>query len=158
MADSRAATRRGLWSRGRLSRLWLCLPLVLSLAGTTALAAGGESPGVAEILYDAAIDRPLGLVETVVGVGIATVAYPLALGSDRSELVLERCVTSPARYTFTRSLGDFSQHRESLCSPVGLGWGLVRVALGAVERPIGLLFGRSPFSRDRDEKAEELEI
>ena len=69
-----------------------------------------------------------------------------------------RCITPPARYTFKRSLGDFSRHRESLCSPVGFSWGLVRVALGAVERPIGLLFGRSPFSRDRDGSVDELEI
>ncbi len=136
----------------------LCLSLLLPLLASAAYAGSGEPPSLPEILYDAAVDRPIGLAETAVGIGIASIAYPLALASDRADLVVERCIAAPARHTFKRSLGDLSRRGESLCSPVGLGWGLVRVALGAVERPIALLFGRSPLSQDPRDEAEELEI
>jgi len=111
-------------------------------------AAKAEDRTLASIVYDLAIERPIGLAETAIGVGITGVAYPVALGAGKTNLVVERCIAMPGRYTFTRSLGDFSARPESQCSPVGFSLGLVKLSFGLIERPLGLLFGRSPFSND----------
>ncbi|HEM46052.1 MAG TPA: hypothetical protein ENO23_03305, partial [Alphaproteobacteria bacterium] len=113
-----------------------------------ALPAAAEPPSVAGMVYDVAIERPIGLAETVVGVGIAGIAWPIALGTGETDVVVERCIAEPGRYTFTRSIGDFEPRPENACSPVGFSWGLVQLSFGLIERPLGLLFGRSPFADD----------
>lgn len=120
--------------------------------------AAAEPPSVAGMVYDVAIERPIGLAETVVGVGIAGIAWPIALGTGQTDVVVERCIAEPGRYTFTRSLGDFEARPENACSPVGFGWGLVRLSFGLIERPLGLLFGRSPFADDPRSTPDELEV
>jgi hypothetical protein len=130
----------------------------MALPTLEASAASG-GPTVAGLLWDAAVERPISLVETAVGVGVASVAYPLALGSDSSGLVLERCVGSPARHTFTRALGNFETRERSECSPVGFSWTLVKMSLSVVQRPLGLIFGDSPLSeRERSSPPDELEV
>ena len=109
-------------------------------------------------MYDALIERPIGLVETAIGIGVASIAYPVGLASNKSQAVVDRCISDPARYTFTRPLGEFDKRPTNLCSPVSLSWGLVGVSFGLVERPLGLLFGDSPFGRDRQGKPDEFEI
>jgi hypothetical protein len=128
------------------------------------LGAGGEarateqSRSVGVVIYDAVIERPVGLLETVVGAGITLVAYPLALGSGRTDVVLERCIGAPARYTFKRPLGDFSDMPRNDCGAVGLGWGTIRASLAIAERPLAFIFGRSPLSPDVQIPGDELEI
>ena len=85
-------------------------------------------------------------------------AYPVGLASKKSDVVVDRCISDPARYTFTRPLGEFGERPANLCSPVGLSWGLVGVSIGLVERPLGLLFGGSPFGGDQPGNPDELEI
>jgi hypothetical protein len=120
--------------------------------------AAAEPPSVAGMIYDVAIERPIGLAETVVGVGIAGIAWPIALGTGQTDVVVERCIAEPGRYTFTRSIGDFEARPENACSPVGFSWGLVRLSFGLIERPLGLLFGRSPFADDPGSTPDELEV
>jgi hypothetical protein len=104
------------------------------------------------------LERPLGLVETTLGVAVAGVAYPIALGAGKTDLVVERCIAEPARYTFSRGIGELQARPESSCSPVGLGFGLVRASIGLIERPIGMLFGRSPFADDDPTGRDEIEV
>ena len=123
-----------------------------------ATSAAAERPTVAGMIYDLTIERPIGLAETLVGVAVTGLAYPIALGTGTTDLVVERCIAMPGRYTFTRGLGVFSKPPESNCSPVGFGWGLVRMSFSLIERPLGLLFGRSPFSSGTPKPRDELEV
>jgi len=132
--------------------------LVLALPSAATAKSGDQRLSAGGLIYDAALERPMSLVETVVGVGIAGVAYPLSLGSGQSKQVLERCIKEPARNTFTRALGDFGNRSASKCSPVGFGWSLVRASFQVVERPLSFIFGRSPMSRLPDETGDEIEI
>jgi len=132
--------------------------ILATLIGSSAspAIAGDAKPGA--MIYDALIERPIGLVETTVGLAVATVAYPVGLATHKSDVVVDRCISEPARYTFTRPLGKFGKRPANLCSPVGLSWGLVGVSFSLVERPLSLLFGGSPLGADRHEAPDELEI
>jgi hypothetical protein len=139
-----------------MSGVLLACTLALALLPTAEARAEGRT--VAGIVYDVAIERPIGLAETAIGVGITGVAYPIALAAGKTDLVVERCIGMPGRYTFTRGLGDFSDRPESQCSPVGFSLGLVKLSFGLIERPLGLLFGRSPFSKDPPGPEGEIEV
>lgn len=154
-------TRQDDWSRpSRMRCAGFVGSSLLVLAAMPALGFTDSQTSVGKMVYDAAIERPLGIAETAFGVGITTVAYPLSIGSGNSSLVVDRCITKPGQYTFTRALGDFSSRPSNECSPVGFGWGLVRFSFGLVERPLGFIFGRSPFSRERTTpgSSDELEV
>jgi hypothetical protein len=138
--------------------LALSLAALGLLVAGPALADGEQRTTAAGVLYDAVIERPLSLVETAFGVGITAVAYPLSLGSGRSDVVVQRCITAPAKYTFKRPLGDFSNRPSNDCSPLGFSWGLVKMSFSIIERPLGFLFGRSPLSRDRTPPGQEFEV
>ena len=138
----------------RMGKGWLCGGLVLIFA-CPVLAhepekASRRGPTPAGIIYDVAIDRPLGLVETVAGVAVSAVAYPVALSSGQGQQVLERCVTEPGRRTFVRSLGDFRDQPRNACSPLAFSVELTQLTLAAALRPIGWIFGGSPLMRNRD--------
>jgi hypothetical protein len=121
------------------------------------IARAADDPSVSAVIGDLLFERPMGLVETVVGAGVAAVAWPLALPSGRSDEVVERCIARPARHTFTRSLGEASSAPRSQCSPIGLAFGITQMSLGFVERPIRLFFGRGPFDRDEDGPRDRIE-
>jgi len=133
------------------------------LAGVASLAIAIAPPAaragtVAAGAYDLAIERPIGLAETTLGVAMAGLAWPIALGTGRADVVLERCIAMPARDTFTRGLGDFEGRAPSSCSPVGLGWSVVLLSFAIVERPLGFLFGRSPFADEPPGPPDALEV
>jgi hypothetical protein len=133
--------------------------LGLVLAPGLSVASGLDTPrSVGVVIYDAAIERPVGLVETLVGTAVTAVAWPLALGSGRTNEVVDRCIARPARYTFGRALGDFSQRPANDCGAFGLSWGVVRAALALAERPLAFVFGRSPLEPTAPEPQDELEI
>lgn len=139
--------------------LFACAAALACLPASSASAAPEHNRTVAGIIYDAAIERPIGLAETAVGIGVAGLAYPLSLGSGSSDQILERCVSSPARNTFTRAIGHFESRGRSACSPLGFSWSLVRMSLSIVQRPLGLIFGDSPMSESRpDRRLEEIEV
>ncbi len=129
-------------------------PRALAIPGLCALlmavvpsigAADETSTSVGGVVYDALIERPFGLAETGLGLAITPIAYPLSLGTGRSDQVLDHCVRRPARYTFARSLGDFDERPRSQCGPVGLTWSVAQIGLAIAGRPLELVFGRSPL-------------
>lgn len=132
----------------RVGTTLLALPLsgALLLASTPARA-GAPTP--ATITYDLLVERPLGLVELVTGLGITTVAYPIAAAAGDGGLVVDHCVRKPGRTTFTRSLGKLEENRRSDCSPAAFGIELVQLSLGAAFQPLAWFFGGSPFGRGR---------
>lgn len=68
---------------------------------------GWEEPGFGEMVVDGLVVRPVGLVSTVVGTGAFIVTLPFsALGGNVGQAARE-LVVRPARFTFTRPLGDF---------------------------------------------------
>ncbi len=136
---------RNLRIRERLIRTLLTGAVASGLVVDTASA---RERTIAGVVYDVAIERPIGLAETLIGVAVAGAAYPIAMGAGKTSLVVERCINAPGRYTFTRGLGDFSDRPENQCSPVGFSFGLVKLSFALIERPFGLLFGGSPFSKD----------
>lgn len=89
--------------------------LVISLAACTALAApmpvmaGGfvdDRPTFGDMFVDGLVVRPLGLCATVLGSVTWLVTLPFsALGGNLDEAG-EKLVADPARFTFTRPLGE----------------------------------------------------
>lgn len=61
----------------------------------------------AYMVGDALVARPLGLVATVAGFGLFIVASPFALISGSAGDAWDNMVAYPAKFTFTRPLGDF---------------------------------------------------
>ncbi|MCH2188127.1 hypothetical protein MK280_19920 [Myxococcota bacterium] len=136
------------------SRRTLCLRSFVWLATLCLLATpspawpqAGSQHDLAAQVYDLVIQRPIGLAETTVGLGITAVMLPIAYPARRSQQLIRHCVGEPVEYTFRRKLGDFGQPPEDHCGAVGASWSVVGMAFGILERPLGILFGRSPFSR-----------
>lgn len=87
--------------------------LLLAAAATVAGPAraqdrlGWEEPSYGEMAVDGFVVRPVGLVSTVLGTGAFVLTLPFsALGGNVGEAARE-LVVRPARFTFTRPLGDF---------------------------------------------------
>jgi hypothetical protein len=59
------------------------------------------------MVADAVLVRPLGIVAVILGVGLFVISLPFsALGKNVKEAG-EKLVMAPARFTFTRPLGEF---------------------------------------------------
>ncbi len=132
-----------------------------SLVTLLAFFGSGLAPGAwadsasatpATVLYDLIVERPLGLVEVASGVGITTVAYPIAAAANEGDLVVEHCVRKPTRSTFTRALGRLDDDRHSQCSPVAFSLEMTQLSIGAALQPLTWIFGGSPFSRGRPDE------
>ncbi len=61
-----------------------------------------------DMVMDAVVMRPLGLVATLVGAVLTVVALPFTIPSGSVESSARELIIKPAEYTFTRPLGDFS--------------------------------------------------
>ncbi|MDP2031412.1 MAG: hypothetical protein Q8K12_17400 [Thiobacillus sp.] len=61
-----------------------------------------------DMVVDAVVMRPLGLVATLVGAVLTVVALPFTIPSGSVESSARELIVKPAEYTFTRPLGDFS--------------------------------------------------
>ena len=125
--------------------------LLSSLAAGPALA---EAPRTtpATVTYDLLVERPLGLAELATGVAILPVAWPVASVAEDGELVVDRCVRTPGRSTFSRSLGRLEADRRSSCSPVAFGLEMTQLSIGAALQPLSWIFGGSPFSPHREQR------
>jgi len=71
---------------------------------------GLQEPTDAEIVIDAVIARPLGIVSIALGAGVFVVALPFTLTANSVDLAARRLLVAPFNHTFKRQLGDFSQH------------------------------------------------
>jgi hypothetical protein len=60
-----------------------------------------------DMLVDAVVMRPLGLVGTALGVVITVVTLPFTLPSGSAGDAAHAMIVAPAEYTFNRPLGDF---------------------------------------------------
>ena len=128
----------------------LTLGCLLVVGGMPAQAhAGGRAASPASVVYDLLIERPLGLVELATGSAILPVAYPIAAAAREGDLVVENCVRTPGRSTFTRALGRLDDGRRSGCSPVAFGFELSQLSVSAALKPLSWIFGGSPFSPPR---------
>ena len=93
------------------------LTLLLYVAMSTNTYAGGRgyysggyhdtTPSGGEMVVDAVIARPLGIVATVVGTAVYTVSLPFSLAGGNESDARRNLVYSPAVYTFNRPLGKF---------------------------------------------------
>lgn len=85
--------------------------IALSLvAATPALAAVNDdvsTPSATAMAFDVAVVRPVSLVATVAGTGLFIVSLPFSLLGHNTDKAGERLVAEPAKYTFTRPLGNF---------------------------------------------------
>ncbi len=66
-----------------------------------------REPSSAEVLVDAVIARPIGLLTTIAGAAAFVVSLPFTLPSKSVDRAKEALVVSPARYTFKRPIGQF---------------------------------------------------
>lgn len=61
-----------------------------------------------DMLVDAVIMRPLGLLGTVLGAAVTLVTLPFTLPGGNAGEAAQAMIVEPAEYTFNRPLGDFS--------------------------------------------------
>ena len=66
-----------------------------------------EEPEGGEMIYDAIIVRPIGLIATAVGSVFFVLSLPFSAAGDNVDTASEELVKKPARYTFKRPLGEF---------------------------------------------------
>jgi hypothetical protein len=66
----------------------------------------GREPTTNEVMADALVARPLGLVGTALGALTWVVALPFTLPSHTLDRATETLVMKPARYTFLRPIGQ----------------------------------------------------
>ncbi|WP_109022362.1 hypothetical protein [Leptospira kobayashii] len=90
-----------------LSILFL-ISLLLSFSSLSAR----EVPSGGEMLLDIALARPLGLAGTCLGVGAFIISFPFSALSGTIKQSSKRLVLYPAKFTFTRGLGDFPGYME----------------------------------------------
>jgi len=91
--------------------------LALALVATPLSAAAQPDESVtgdraADMVIDAVIMRPLGLVATVLGAALTVVALPFTIPSGSVDASARELIVRPAEYTFKRPLGDFSDSGE----------------------------------------------
>lgn len=97
----------------KFGRRWIALAVVLSLVmvpcGAMAESLQTDDPQVeaGSMITDALVVRPVGIVMTVVGLGLFIVSSPFsALGGNFCE-AWDTLVIYPGKFTFVRPLGDF---------------------------------------------------
>ncbi|WP_324780935.1 hypothetical protein [Thiobacillus sedimenti] len=102
---------------GVIRRAWAVAVLAASIGGAP-LCAHAEQPDTVsgdratDMVVDAVVMRPLGLVATVAGAALTVVALPFTIPSGSVGRSVHELVVRPAEYTFKRPLGDFSDSGE----------------------------------------------
>jgi hypothetical protein len=82
------------------------IPWILGKSSAPAFA-GTQSD---EAFFDAVLGRPVGFAATVVGGALSVVSLPVAATSGSIKSTADSLVGKPARFTFTRPLGDSRYH------------------------------------------------
>lgn len=65
-----------------------------------------------DMLVDAVVMRPLGVVATVLGAAVTLVTLPFTLPTGSADDAARYMIVEPAEYTFNRPLGDFDSCGE----------------------------------------------
>lgn len=84
--------------------------LVLIPFGSVSLAEEyfeAEEPEGGEMIFDAVIVRPIGIIATAVGSVFFVLSLPFSAAGDNVDAASEELVKRPARFTFKRPLGEF---------------------------------------------------
>jgi hypothetical protein len=92
--------------------IFLAVSLILAPAGSRALALDPmtESEFQPErMVVDALLARPIGLLATIAGSVIFIVSSPFSALGGNIGAAWDNLVVTPARFTFQRPLGDFSE-------------------------------------------------
>lgn len=76
-----------------------------------------QPPTAAAMTFDALVVRPVSLVATVAGAGLFLVSLPFSAIGHNTDQAGHALVVDPARYTFTRPLGNFEQNASSTLDP-----------------------------------------
>lgn len=88
----------------------ICLALIISLvfAATPARAARctAQETSPEAMVVDALVLRPVGVVLTVAGLALFVVTLPFSIPSSSVGKAARKLVIDPAKYTFTRPLGE----------------------------------------------------
>ena len=79
--------------------------LLTALTPTAAYAGPEDEPNGGEMLVDAAIARPIGVVTTAVGVVAFVATLPFSALGGNVDAAADKLVIDPARETFVRCLG-----------------------------------------------------
>jgi hypothetical protein len=66
----------------------------------------GREPTTNEVMTDALLARPLGLIATGLGALTYVVALPFTLPSGTTDRAYQTLIAEPARYTFKRPIGQ----------------------------------------------------
>ena len=66
-----------------------------------------KEPSGGEMIYDAVIIRPIGLIATVVGMAFFVVTLPFSALGGNVDAAGEKLVSDPGKYTFKRPIGEF---------------------------------------------------
>lgn len=105
----------------KLTAAWFALAVLTSpcplLADDTGTVSGDKGT---DMLVDAVLLRPLGLVTTVLGTAVTVVTLPFTLPSGSVGDAADAMIMKPAEYTFNRPLGDF-HHCGADRHPCGAG-------------------------------------
>ena len=75
-------------------------------AATTYSDESNTTPGAGAMAADLVVVRPLSFAATLLGIGVFVVALPFTAASGDVSGPARRLITEPARYTFTRPLGE----------------------------------------------------
>ena len=95
----------------------IALTLVIALIVTTSLVSAEmpyatadktADPPAEAIIADTLVLRPFGLAATVVGTVVFVVSLPFSLLTKKVDKAAQKLVVDPAKYTFTRPLGQLS--------------------------------------------------
>jgi len=86
--------------------------IAVILIATSVPAFGGTACGEPEIVADVLLVRPLGVAAIVIGTAALIVSLPFSIPSGSVGTVARALVAEPAKYTFSRPIGDFSENWE----------------------------------------------
>jgi hypothetical protein len=75
-------------------------------ADDSSLQAGDHAPAGIAMAFDLALARPLGLGATVIGTAVFLVGLPFELLAGNVSDPARKLIVEPARFTFTRPLGE----------------------------------------------------
>jgi hypothetical protein len=89
------------------------LLLTFIIFSTASLAFATEEDDDLNVVIDAAMVRPLGLVSIVVGASIFIVSLPFTAVSGDIDKSADVFIVNPINFTFKRPLGDFDNKADN---------------------------------------------
>ena len=101
--------------RYRVIKAVIALTLILCLISTTSVVFAETSEATEEVVQEVSAEamiadlfflRPLGFAATVVGSAVWILALPFTLPTKSNKKAAEKLVVEPAKYTFSRPLGQ----------------------------------------------------